>query len=866
MAFQPFPILGYKSGLKSNKKPFLFINDAFQTLFNAYVWRETVKKREGIKLIGRLRRCFNMDITLSTQADGASYTNADILNDASINVRTTEPNAQIEPGSLQVTVGALVFTENDPGNSLLSAGGANIGTINYTTGELRLEFDPPLGAPTDVDVQFCYFPGLPVMGIDLREIPDVIINDQTIFFDTKYVYVYDGNNFDSPSASVWAGSNSEFFWMANYRGIEPNDRVFYATNFALPALDPNNRIRYTTDAAIWNDLEAQVSSSPDVFIFQARLIIPYYGRLLLLNTWEGENDGNATNFFNRCRFSQIGNPLESTVIPPVVDTAWLSDVFGRGGFIDAPTNESIISARFYKNTLIVFFERTTWQLRYVGEYGLPFLWERISSDFGSESTFSTILFDEGVLAVGDKAIVSSSGNDVRRIDLEIPDTVFSFQNSEDGKERVQGIRDYQKEIVYWTYVDPNSSSNARIFPNRTLLYNYRNDTWATFRDNATAFGTLHTVSGTSWDLPISWDSATPWDLFYNSEFPNIVSGNHQGFIHLYQFVLDPETVQDNLSDFIEHESLFITAVTLSDTDNILLTIPEHNLEEDEIIYLAGTIFVDLTTNSVLPNTINDRFYQVQIIDNNTVELFLWDPALNQYIGTSHNLFPFDPEPNGETYMGGGLAALFPRMDIVTKDFNPLQERGSQIKTSYTDFQVDRSPNSCVTINAYVNSMINPDEAANLPLFDPTMETSLGQKGIITNATQTNPVVITSPNHGLSTGRQITLSRVVGMTEINGGLFTVNVPDFNTFSLEGIDGTGFTAYERGGSWWTVDVNPFYTLGSNYAWHRFYSNVFGQYITYQITYNDSLMNNPITHDSDFQLNGMILYIKPGGRLII
>lgn len=964
MQYQPIPIIGYQSGLKKNKKPLLLINDAFQILENAYVFRDSVRKRSGIKLVGRLRRCFETPVTLSTQADGASYTNADILADASFNLRATEPDANIEPGSVEITVGALVFVEPATPDGTLSAGGNHIGTINYVTGELNLTFDPALGAPTDVDVEMCYFPSLPAMGIDSREL-GAINDEQTAFFDTTYVYTYDDNDFTSPSSTTWSGSNSDFFWMANYRGVEPQDRVFYVTNFASPTLSTNNRIRYTMDMFTWTDftpatagtqvtnenvgtviappgnafvgnlantniipgsvhITVSNSTEPPVgfrdqvttypngtlngspststgtinyttgaitlsidpaftmnatvfasyqhessFIYQTELIIPYYGRLLFLNTWEGgvapgpNPAANAVNFYNRLRFSQIGNPLERN--------AWVTTVFGKGGFIDAPTNEAIVSTRFYKNTLIVFFERSTWQVRYVGEYGLPFIWERISSDFGSESTFSTVLFDKGVLAVGDKAIIASSGNDAERIDLDVPDTVFSFQNEEGGKERVHGTRDFEKELVYWTYVEPNSDGSQRVFPNKVLIYNYRNNTWANNRDNVTVFGLLQNASGDSWDLPISWDSETSWDTVYQSDFPLVISGNQQGFIHYYQYPMDPDTIQDNEIHLMEHESLFVKNITRSATAALRFEIPNHNLNKGETIYLANAMFADIATSTALTTSLNDKFYYVhRVEDENNIDVYQWDPALQDYVTTSGDQIGFTPATGTGTYVGGGVIALLPKLDIITKDFSPYQDQGKRLKMGYLDVNTDASPGALVSVNIYVDS--NLGEAANLPVWNPSMETSLYQQGEILGITKANPAVITSLNHSLQTGRQITIANVngmVGVPDINGGLYTITVDPtdpLNKFSLDGFDTTAYTAYSYGGNWMTQDQNTFYVAGSQYAWHRFYSTVFGQYITTQITYNDNLMNSPVTHTSDFQMNAMVLWGKPGGGLTL
>lgn len=73
-------------------------------------------------------------------------------------------------------------------------------------------------------------------------------------------------------------------------------------------------------------------------------------------------------------------------------------------------------------------------------------------------------------------------------------------------------------------------------------------------------------------------------------------------------------------------------------------------------------------------------------------------------------------------------------------------------------------------------------------------------GVITGIAQpTNPTQITSVAHGLTTGAVITISAVVGMTQLNGNSYTITVIDANTFSLNGIDNTAYGVYVSGGTW-------------------------------------------------------------------
>lgn len=76
-------------------------------------------------------------------------------------------------------------------------------------------------------------------------------------------------------------------------------------------------------------------------------------------------------------------------------------------------------------------------------------------------------------------------------------------------------------------------------------------------------------------------------------------------------------------------------------------------------------------------------------------------------------------------------------------------------------------------------------------------------GVITGIAQpTNPTQITSVGHNLSTGAVVTISNVVGMTQLNGNSYAITVIDANTFSLDGIDNTAYGAYVSGGDWVTI----------------------------------------------------------------
>ncbi len=73
----------------------------------------------------------------------------------------------------------------------------------------------------------------------------------------------------------------------------------------------------------------------------------------------------------------------------------------------------------------------------------------------------------------------------------------------------------------------------------------------------------------------------------------------------------------------------------------------------------------------------------------------------------------------------------------------------------------------------------------------------GASVAITGASKTNPVVIEAV-HGFAEGSKVQIRDVVGMTELNGRIFTVANPDSGSFELLNEDGTAHTAYVSGGA--------------------------------------------------------------------
>ena len=86
-------------------------------------------------------------------------------------------------------------------------------------------------------------------------------------------------------------------------------------------------------------------------------------------------------------------------------------------------------------------------------------------------------------------------------------------------------------------------------------------------------------------------------------------------------------------------------------------------------------------------------------------------------------------------------------------------------------------------------------------FEISIAEDLGADITITGATAAKPIVITALGHALVDGSKVIISDVVGMTELNGRVFTVDDAGV-TFSLDDsndkdVDGLDYTAYVSGG---------------------------------------------------------------------
>lgn len=587
--------------------------------------------------------------------------------------------------------------------------GAGTGTINYATASPTQLSINGSSISTAATITFSYYPCLPVMGIRIEELQNSA-NDRTIFFDQVYAYIFNSstNQFNEfIPGTTWnaAGlddTSTDFFWSTNYwtSGTAkspfgtPNSKLFWVTNNSghSGALSDPPRI---TDGATWVDFTKpyngtiggwnQIDSGP-TYLTNFLSMLPFRGRMVTFNTWEGLNPTSSLNYPNRIRWSTIGNPFIPYLPGPPATGSWRSDIRGQGGFLDIPTSEDIISVGFVRDNLVIYCERSTWQLRYTGRSIAPFQIERVNSELGGQGPLSAIQFDTSLVGIGDKGIVECDSYKSERIDIKIPDYIFYFSNLNNAPFRVHGIRDFVNRLAYWTIpqqssYDPQIPTANQIFPNQRLVYNYENDSWATFNDSLTTLGNYQVQNGRTWiNTHLRWiDCKFAWVNSQPASFPSIVGGNQQGFIEY----LDQATTND--------VSLYISGITANTTTPTNLQVPNHNMQTGFVIGISriplGTGFANL----------NGGIFGVTVVDQNNILLYLYNPDSGQFDTPQLDTFVSD-------YLGGGLINIRENFNIVSKKFNFLDE-GQNIQMGYLDILMDASdtPNAgAISLNVYLD--------------------------------------------------------------------------------------------------------------------------------------------------------------------
>lgn len=578
------------------------------------------------------------------------------------------------------------------------------------------------------------------------------------------------------------------------------------------------------------------------YLVGARLIYPFKDRILFFGPVIQTSIGSPIYLQDTIIFSQNGtpyytcsytntpnsavdNPTSATnsftpILVPSGQTAtspaYFEDYTGFGGFISAGLSTPILTVGNNEDVLIVGFSSVQTKLVYTqNDAAGPFDFFLTNAELGSSSTFSSVIMDKGVIVKGNRGYLIADQTGARRIDLEVIDLVFETSLLNNGTERFCAQRDYINEWIYFTYP---SNKSSYVYPNQTLLYNYRDDSWAIFNENYTTYGQFRPSTGLTWNNAPIWQNWTdPWDSGSNTILqPQVIAGNQQGFI------LFRETESTG-----EDTSLYIQNISTN-----TITCPNHCLNVGNFILIDGCL-------GSVGASVNGKIFQVLTT-------------------TPPNTFTISPTSG--TYLGGGLITRMYVPYIQTKQFPVAWGLARKTRLGPQQYLLTKTPQGQIQLliflsqNAtYAYNVADNDSliystvlytcpesinlgltAANINLQMVTgssqgqifhrMNTSLlgdtVQIGFtmsydqmaqfsatqttytITGATQAYPCVLTAAN-ALSAGNIVQISGVQGMTQLN-NVITAPNPVYQVISATSttvtinVDSSAFSTYTSGGT--------------------------------------------------------------------
>lgn len=385
----------------------------------------------------------------------------------SVFVKNTSTN-QFSPTTFDVpnsaaTTGSLVNVPN----------GVTAGSVTYASGALTITFavaPPAAAADQDIWVRWEFIgTGEPIKGIKYFWTSDG--TQQTLVFTNTQMGVIDAVNRKITNVSGPGYFNTVtqyFFSVANYIG-----KAFIVNN--------TDRLTVWDGTFLYQPIVATNSGSPLVNTINTALFVTVFKNRLIL--FRPTLSGVVKP--QRAAYSSLNNPF-----------VWFDDVQGKGGFIEAPTPEWIITEEFLRDEVIVGYQDSTWKFRYTGIDTAPYRWEKINDMRRVDAPYASVSYQDYETMVGATGFLICDGVNVERYDEKIID--FSADNI--NPENIGLCNGYrfdnlnQQLICY-----PSNDVEATEYCDKWLVWNYVEDSWALFNIPATTFGAYYSQRDLAWE-------------------------------------------------------------------------------------------------------------------------------------------------------------------------------------------------------------------------------------------------------------------------------------------------------------------------------------------------------------------------------
>lgn len=351
-------------------------------------------------------------------------------------------------------------------------------------------------------------------------------------------------------------------------------------------------------------------------------------------------------------------PDNVNAFPPT----WFEDQAGFGGFTQTGLNQKINTVESNDDVLIVGLDNRQIRIVYSGNDMLPFQFYEIDSSLGSSSPQSTVNINDTVVSRGSRGFVATVQTQASRMDETIPDSVYESKLTDNGPERIHGIRDYVNEWAYFSY--PSNLFRDK-FPSATLQYNYKDQSWGLFYESYTCYGTFKRQSGFTWatigDVYSTWKVWNdPWKSGSSTlEQPEVIAGNQQGFI------------LSRAKGTGEGDSLTITGVSGN-----TISSPDHGLNTGDYILISGALGTNVSE-------VNNNIFSIERTDEDS--------------------FTLNPPVSGITYTGGGQIKRMYIPFIQSKQFATDWENANKTRLGPQQYLLTRTASGQTTLYIYLST-------------------------------------------------------------------------------------------------------------------------------------------------------------------
>lgn len=608
--------------------------------------------------------------------------------------------------------------------------------------------------------------------------------------------------------------------------------------------------------------DASIADLPadQYYLVSARMIIPFKDRILFLGPVVQSSSTGPFYLQDTIIYSQNGTPYytasfsgsvtsaTTTYTPALLPanqtssaSAFFTDIPGFGGWISAGFASPITSVNSNEDVLIVGFTNRQTRLVYTGNDLIPFNFFVINSEYGTQSIFSTVNFDRGVASMGARGLIQTSQVETQRIDLAIPDQIFQINLTSNGSERTTAQRDYINEWVYFTYT---SNEFRWTFPNQTLLYNYRDDSWGIFNESYTTYGQFSQTDGPTWATIgqeyETWKAWTaPWNAGVTTTLqPIVIGGNQQGFVLRRQ-----SDTQEDSSLMIQNISFPVTITGATNANPCVLT-ATNTYVAGQTVKITGvggmtqlngnTYTITATTATTITLSVDSTLFGVYTIGGTATPPLIYSPQ--------HNL-------NNDDYITisgaiGTTSALngkvFYVTDATTNELNLVNPNGSiSSGTYFGGGEITRMYVPLIQSKQFPTS------------WGMARKTRIGPQQYLFTGTES---------------AQVTLQIYLSMNDADpynfGPVVPANNVDNNSLIYSDVLYTCPESSNLGLTAPNTNLQMVTASEQQQIWHRMNTSLLGDTVQIGITLSDEQMSdeNFVNQFSEIEFHGMILDVNP------